>query len=253
MRSRSEASTPTGRIALSALLLMAAVGLWWLVADGEPEAESLRSGPEPQVDTALGQAAPDEAGEDAADDEAEAPAEPEAPVDADADDDADADAPADDEAPADDAGDADDAGEEPAPADAEEPTVEDELPPLEESPVEDIVLPEEIDAGAEAPPEVGLRSEVEHNGAGLAVTLDESASLACADLEVAVAFAEDDPERSLERLESAIERAEASTVAGFDRVAELLRDVWAREAGRTATREDVVEAFEICVAGGYEL
>lgn len=126
-----------------------------------------------------------------------------------------------------------------------------EVPEAAAEALAEVALPEiEPD---EAPDEVGLRSEVRHNGAGEAVTLDEAAGLACADLEVALAFAEDDPARSAEALESAIERAASSTVPGFERVAGLLRSVAVGNQERALTRDNVVEAFEACVAGGYEL
>lgn len=120
------------------------------------------------------------------------------------------------------------------------------------SPMRDIELPV-VGAGGNPPDAVGLRSEVRHNGAGREVTLDEAASLACADLEVALAFADDDPTRSAAALESAIERASDSTVPRFGRVAGLLRSVAVGNQERALTRDNVVEAFEICVAGGYEL
>ncbi len=125
--------------------------------------------------------------------------------------------------------------------------------PPEVAPLRELELGQVGPGDNPAPAAVGLRSDVRHNGAGRAVTLDETASLACADLEVALAFAEEDPERSAESLASAIDRARASETPGFGRIAGLLRALQAGGQAPQALQDNVVEAFEICVAGGHEL
>ncbi len=96
---------------------------------------------------------------------------------------------------------------------------------------------------------IGLRDGRSRNEAGELRQLDESASLACGDVEVAVtAFDEGDVDMAKQRMSRAAERAAASAVAGMAPWADSLSD------GADSADPAVLVAFlSACTEGGYEL
>lgn len=96
---------------------------------------------------------------------------------------------------------------------------------------------------------IGLRDGRSRNEAGELRQLDESASLACGDVEVAVtAFDEGDIDGAKERMSRAAERAGKSSVAGMQPWATTLAD--GADSGDAAV---LVAFLSACTEGGYEL
>ncbi len=100
-----------------------------------------------------------------------------------------------------------------------------------------------------APAGVGVPEVPPLNEAGLPITIDETAQLACANSQFAwVALQQDDPSGATEELAVASQRAAASAVTAVSAYSDDL-------AGAMATNDPlvIVEAFlDLCVANGFE-
>lgn len=108
---------------------------------------------------------------------------------------------------------------------------------------------EPIDQASTEPPVDDGRPR---NEVGELVTLDEEASLACAQVEIALGHIDDGlPSAATERIVSAAERAAASGVADIQAWAEPLRAVVAD--GPAEDLAPLIGFLSVCTEGGYEL
>ncbi len=96
---------------------------------------------------------------------------------------------------------------------------------------------------------IGLRDGRSRNEAGELRQLDESASLACGDVEVAVtAYDDGNVDKAKNRMTRAAERAAASAVDGMNPWADSLT-----EGAKTGDPAVLVAFLSACTEGGYEL